>query len=1136
MAKPVFVPLAAGVQTELAAQLVQPGATLLMENCTSEQTGKTRVRLGSDLLSTASQTTIPAGGTLPVPWQLATLEGMLVRFNRAPIPLHTWARPAAAWTVPTNDGGLESLRRGPIKLDTTPVFSGTAQVADPTVAVGTDSIVCVNRLTGDSLNGFQVSILDRLSRRPVFTKKGLSPGGTSSPRVVILGSRAVVAYEAGGSLTVDSYNLTTFALAQTVTLGAATSGTPIDMRIGSPVAGANNVAILYRDNAGVLKCATVDATNLATNSTFGPRSSGGTDISPDLAFGWLQDFGGSGKFSIMTAWTVNGLRVYWDFPAPAGGFSNATANHVLDAGATAVPSGVTAGVRNVIGTTIDNTATGHYRVLYEVTAPSIRTWATIKIAVWDGAAHLGTQYKSVGIRSKFWRASAPADNYYFLAAFQDTDQESYFVLAMSNDTVVSTTTFPAPLAVALPRDAGGLTEGVSMPSDAPIDADGSIFIGVTEQTLTELAATAGGTATGAATRLFGVDLVRVRHPSTAETEFGKPVEFIKTLFTPGGMPGQFDGQTFDAISFPYYPPVANSGAAAQAGGTLAATANYFYRFVYAKIDRNGRIWRSSPSAVISGTTTGVNKQFLVTMETLRLFDRALASGVVAHWIEVYRSQANAPAAFFQVAVIPNDPTNDTISFTDNVADVNIGEELYTDGGGVENQLLPSMSNWIEYQGRLVGLQAGTGTLWYSVEADFDHGLIFNEALTLDVADPNDPGTGLAVFNETLFVMKAGKVYIIAGEGADALGRGATYTPRLIDGSVGCSNPQSIAVADDGVWFRSSATRAGIHRTTGGPADYVGGGVHAYDGLTITSAVVVRDKTEIRFYTLEGTTLVWNWTTKIWGVNTGQPCLSAIVGYSGVPGGVIYVRASDAAVLSEATASSPAPYKEGGAAGAFYTAKVRSPWYQGGGLAGWERIRRIQGVGEAGAAHTAMVRLYKNLSATPFQAHSLAFAGNEERWTWEVRPAMQKSSATLIEVEILRPPAITVAPDAINDAYNGAGAWHFGSAPFVAGHVGGTVTLTGTAGGNYNGTFAITQVVGASDVIMSPTPAGGPGAITAATITLTPAPTAGPGIVGVSLLPAAKEGMDKLPAARRLTSLVPFVLWLGAAAAVTAVLW
>src|SRR6185295_12308817 len=106
MPQPVFVPLAAGLQTELAQQLVQPGSTLVMENCTSEQTGKTRVRLGSDLLSTSTQATIPAGGTLPVPWQLGTLEGQLIRFNRAPIPIHTWARPASAYVAPAADSGL----------------------------------------------------------------------------------------------------------------------------------------------------------------------------------------------------------------------------------------------------------------------------------------------------------------------------------------------------------------------------------------------------------------------------------------------------------------------------------------------------------------------------------------------------------------------------------------------------------------------------------------------------------------------------------------------------------------------------------------------------------------------------------------------------------------------------------------------------------------------------------------------------------------------------------------------------------------------------------------------------------------------------------------------------------------------
>jgi len=1096
--KPVFVPLAAGLQTELADQLVSPGSTLLSENMYCPQTGKAFVRFGADVLSTDAQATIPSGGTLPVPWQLATLGGQLVRFNRAPVPFHTWADEPDAWVVPANEGGIESYRKGPIKLDTAPVFAGSAQVRNVDIAVGTDSIVCVYRIDTGFIgtSGIVVAILDRQTRRPIFVQRRACDA-LFGARVVIVGQRAVVAYENSGSLQVVSYNLTTYTQAQTQTMGAVLNETAIDMRAGSPVAGANNVGILYRTTAsGELRLATVDATNLATNSTNTPRTTASAVVVPDLCFGWMRDLGASAKFAIMIDDTTNGLRTLWDMPAPAGGFTNATATHVLDAAATA-------GVRNLIGTTINATSTGVYRVLYEVenAAPMI-----IKVAVWSGAASTGTQFRGVGIRSKFW---AHSTNFYFLAAFDAADQNSYFVLAVAGDTTLTSTTFSAPLAVSHPRDGAGITESTNAMSSAVVGSDGAIYVGVTQETRTDSIASSG-TATGGTQTLLGVDVIRVRHPVTPETELGRPAEYLRSLFVPGGGLGFFDGTTYAMAGFAYYPTGAS--AVSQAGGNLTPSAAYSYRFLFRFIDKNGRTWRSAPSTPLQVSTTGANFKFQLTTDTLRLVDRGLATGHNGYSIEVYRTQANSTEGYFQVATIDNDPTVDTAVVVDNVADASLGEQLYTDGNGLENQLLPSIAWCVEFQGRLVCGEQGTGTLWYSLEADFTSGLLFNEALTLDVGDPSEPTTGGAVFGEQLYVFKAGQVYLIGGQGANALGQGATYTFRKLDDGVGCSNPQSIAVADDGVWFRSAATRAGIHRTGGGRAEYVGQGVHAYDDLTITGTAVVNDKTEIRFYTVEGRTLIWNWTTRQWGTNTDQPCLTAATGYGS---GVVYARETDNYILSEATDESLVPYEEGGAA---YTGKIRSPWYQAGGLAGWGRVRRIQGVGDGGDPHTTTIRLYKDLSETAFQEGSIEFDGTRDRWDWEMRPAQQKASAQMIEAEIGPPAAINIAADA-DDEYDGVGGWFFENAAFTSEHVGGTITLGNTRDGDYNGTYTITEVVSATEVTMIPVNGSGANTIgtgTSHTIVLQPPMTAGPGIVGVSLIPIAKDGMDKLGSARRVT--------------------
>ena len=916
--------------------------------------------------------------------------------------------------------------------------------------------------------------MDRETRRPIYTRR--TGSGTRCPKVVINGARAVVAYESGGDLQVDSYNLTTYTIAETATFaGALLAGTALDMRTGAIDGGATYVSVLYRAvGTGILMCTELLATALATNDTYVVQDTGGTVNPPDLGFGWLQDLGGSGTFSIMYAETTLGLLVLWDMQPSGGGFSLGTL-HSLDPTANTAPSGATAGVRNLIGTTYDDDPDGAYKVLYEITAPLTPTWAEINVARYlDGELTVtGTPYMSVGIRSKFWEH---AGSYYFLSAFDGTDQRSYFVLAMAADGETTATTFPAPLAVANVRDAGGLTEATNAPSSAVVGADGEIYIGVTSETRVE-SITAAAVATGATKREFAIEVVRIRHPAAVETELSKPVEFLRSLFTPGGLLGQFDGSFYATAGFAYYPPAFTL--VAQAGGDLTPDGVYFWKALYSYVDRNGRKWRSAPTAPITATASGGIEQYDVVIDTLRLYDRGLPTGAVGGFqIEVYRTQANADAAYFLVATVHNDPTSNTVTFRDNVADTALGEQLYTDGGGVENQLLPSIAWCVEQEGRLVCGEAGTGTVWESVEADFQSGLIFNEALTFDVGDPSEPTTGAAVFGQTLFVFKEGKTYAVDGRGANALGQGSTRTVRLLDGGIGCDNPQSIVVGDDGVWFRSSSDRAGMHRTAGGAPQYVGGGVRAYDTLTISSAVVVRKDTQIRWFTQEGTTLVWDWTAKIWSTNTGQACLSATTGYAPVPG-VVYARTTGA-VYSEATATSDEPYREGGAV---YFGRIRSPWYQVAGISGWERIKRIQGVGVGGAAHIATVTLYKNLGPS-FQSVQRSFDGSDVQWNWELRPSQQKVSSLMVEIGIApyQPATVTasITPSSAVDEPPALGdmvLWLDGLVGMTQG--GGVVTAwDDQSGNNHDATNA--SVVGLEPAYIADGIDGVPGIVTAET--------------------------------------------------------
>ncbi len=981
-----FISLAGGLMSEIVEKLVQPGSVVDSENLYPKEVGQVLSRAGSTQLSAANQATIPDSGTLSDVWRLSTLQGALVRFGVAPTAVHMWAAEPEKWLRPAPDsGGLISYRRGPISVSTTSVLAELppgANVGSPDVQVSNGIAVVAHDYSNSGSNLIKIELVE-LSTKAVLNNFSVS--GAHTPRVCIVGDIAVVAYVVNTDIVMTSISLDTFAVLANQTLSPCDTGTFLDIRPGgirTALPETDDVSVIFT-SGGDLYLTSVDTTDLTSFETSVVAGTFG-NAAPDLGLAWGQDFGVSNLFYIVVADTTNGLYTLWNLTTPAAGTINATATHVLDAGATAVPSGATAGIRNIIASTTGNSSGGLYRVCYEVTAPDAPHHAVIKTACYSGSVTTGTVLRSVGIRSKFWKTST---DLYFLSAFEAQDQNTYFVNAVAFDLTPVSTSSPAALATAYVRGAGGITERLNHPSQVGTGLNGELVIAATYQTRTESIATSG-TAIGTTSDIRAVGLVTVQHRTTPDTQLGQCVEFAGSIFTPGSALGVFDGRSYGLAGFPYYPP--DIAVNTVAGGNLEPSAAYVYRYLYSFVDHKGRKWRSAPSTFYPVNTTGTDFNFDLTLDTLRLYDRG-NSFFAGHQIEVYRTQADAPGAHFLVASIPNDPAQTTVTLNDNVDDTLLGEQLYTDGDGLENQLIPGADHVIQYQNRLFAAQPGTATLWYSLDVDLNHGLLFNEALTFDVGNPDDPITGLAISGSNLVAFKEKSVYILYGNGADALGAGQSYAERLIEPGIGCVNASSILVTDDGAWFEANSTRAGIHRVNGGTVEYIGQGIRKFDNLTITGAVHVPDQSQYRFFSEEGTTLVYNTSPQTWGTNTEQHCLAVVSSYNAVDG-VIYAH-TDGTIQYENEESRVEGTHE-------YRARLRSPWLVVGGIEGWERIKKIIGVGTPGDAHTVRVRLYRDFDDTDLIGEfAKDFDGTETKWEWQLRPTVQKLSAIMVEMLI-----------------------------------------------------------------------------------------------------------------------------------------
>ena len=389
-------------------------------------------------------------------------------------------------------------------------------------------------------------------------------------------------------------------------------------------------------------------------------------------------------------------------------------------------------------------------------------------------------------------------------------------------------------------------------------------------------------------------------------------------------------------------------------------------------------------------------------------------------IELYRAQTGVGGAFNLVTVGEQRPDDQhQASINDNLSDDVIAEqeELFSDGGILGGTPLPGVSLVASFQGRVfVVSPESPQSLFYSNpdsagSSGGGEGLLFDTTnLSLDIIDVHGPITAIQPMDAALIVFKGDAVYAVTGSGPDGTGQNGGYSATLLAAGIGTNNPRSVVLqvgsgtAADGVWFQSNSKRAGIFTVTRGlTVEYTGAGVRRYSDEAIISALVYPDQSQIRWYTQSGRTLVYDWISKIWGTNTGQPCLSAVL-YEDAP---TYAPTGSLAgyILKEFEGA----FQEG-ATGSYvpYSTTVASPWLSLAQLKGYERIYRVQGVGRTVGAHTLTVQLYGDYSDTNLLATYTKTFAAPGAWDWEIRPEVQKLDAVKVVITVTDPSGVASA--------------------------------------------------------------------------------------------------------------------------------
>lgn len=534
--------------------------------------------------------------------------------------------------------------------------------------------------------------------------------------------------------------------------------------------------------------------------------------------------------------------------------------------------------------------------------------------------------KSLDLASKPFQAQSAT---YMLASYGSTIQPTYFVIDTNGVPVAKISTGVAGGHVrrgTLPKAHSVASDVVLVPSlvRTKLVAENGTFFSLTGITNTE------------------VDFV-------VEDRFQNST-LGNNLLIAGGLVQAYDGETVAESGFNVFPEAptlleVNTGTPNNNPSLDMVAGDHGYCIVYRWTDNQGQEHRSAPSEIVNINVTGSNKGVQVTIPTLRLTQK---KDVV---IEVYRTEA-AGSIFYLVnsvaAPFLNNKAANTVVFLDGRDDTALisGRLLYTTGGVLENIAPPSARVIATHTASkriiLAGLE-NENELLYSKIAEAGQPVEFNDALRIPIDPIGGPITALASMDEKFVVFERDAIFFFSGGGPNNLGQQDSFsTPERISTDIGCLDPRSVVLTPEGLMFKS---RKGIYlldRTMG--LSYVGSPVELFNNLTVTSAKVVGELNQVRFTTLDGDCLVYNYVYKFWATFTNHRAKSAEV----IDNDYYYLRLDNALYKENRTSFADA--------GVPIKMRLEIGWISFQTLQGYARLYRMLFLGDWRSNHNLLIKV------------------------------------------------------------------------------------------------------------------------------------------------------------------------------------
>ena len=448
------------------------------------------------------------------------------------------------------------------------------------------------------------------------------------------------------------------------------------------------------------------------------------------------------------------------------------------------------------------------------------------------------------------------------------------------------------------------------------------------------------------------------------------IEISNKLFLSGAVPQYYDGASFsehDLIGEPYLSYVGVvSGGSIPLGSQISIVACYQWT------DASGNVFNSALSNVIgdgsldsSGvfvggidiTVSGQQAiQFNIFMPIITRKLNVVCNIYTINWLSTDHS------SFQLAATIPIINNTTPVTFNYEFPPGSLAPNLYTSLTGnntINMETFPasSMAASALFMDSLAYILNGDNdAIYFSLKKVNGYSFGFNEGrLQLPVYDKRgfneDAMVGLHAMDGRLFIFKNNSIlYTTGSNGVSSGGTMDFITPQLVTSDVGCTQNRSIVLAPTGIMFMSDKGIYLLDRRL--MASYIGAQVERYNNETITSAVLLEKKNEVRFTCLSGTILVYNYFTSAWSWIINIPTISSLM-----INGAYSVMDAAGRYLKESTSHNKL-------AGSAIIQKISSPWIVQNAKQGWEKIYNLVLIGTYKSQHQFTISFYYDYELYP----------------------------------------------------------------------------------------------------------------------------------------------------------------------------